>query len=441
MTPALRGVTRAVATASVIAVALFLLFVGLAHLSLRNGSAAVAGAVNAAFAEQALDRESSWRFGDTEIGAHQYNDCLILYQAMDQRAPAARLAISPLSVPVKTDDSCAVLADVAAGQAAPAPRYYHQYLHAHTTLARMLVPAMGVSGLRGLYKLALTIALLAGIGTAVIAMTRRRRVAAHAAWLAIFLVFARGFGLESFGQSLGHGPADLVAVGFLLFVQRMSVERALSGRAAVLASGVFGALTMQFEFLTGGLPLGLAIVIGALPLALAQDAGMGATLLRATAAYATGAVVTALCKLALVAITFGGAALVAFGRQFLFRAGLSDVSQRDVPVGPGEFGDHLWAGLEGMAPGMHALIVGLLLIAVAAGIWGWRRLRREGGVARLRANAIAASMLVPPLWLVALWQHSAQHAWFMDRILAWDIAAGAMLFALAIGADARREPD
>lgn len=440
MAPALRGIPRTVAGAGGIALALFLLFIGLAHLSLRADRAAIAAPVLAAFADGSLDREASWLHGDTGIGAHQYNDCLVLYQAMDDRAPAARRAISPLSVPVDTDNSCAVLADFAAGTVEPPLRYYHQYLHAHTTLARLLVPTLGVSGLRGLYKLVLTLTLLAGIGYALIGLTRGRRMAEHAAWLALFLVFARGFGFETFGQSLGHAPADLVAMAFLLAIQRGSADAPLSARQAALASAVLGALTMQFEFLTGGIPLGLAMVVGALPLALAQDEVIERSVMHAAIAFLSGAVATALLKLALIASTFGSAALLAFGRQLLFRAGLSDASERDLPVAAAEFADHMWAGLEGLAPGMHMLIVGLLLCMIAAGAWGWQAMRQAGGVTRLRGGLIALSMLIPPFWLVLLWQHSAQHAWFMNRILAWDMAAGAVLFVLGIAAKRHGAP-
>jgi len=428
-----RGLARAMLAAAIVALGVFLAFFALAYLSLGTDRAALTARINAAFVDGTLDPQASWRHGDTNIGAHQYNDCLILFQAMDDRAPAALRAVSPLSVPVDTDQACETLAGFAAGRIAPPTRHYHQYLHAHTTLARLLLPSLGVSGLRGLYKLALTLTLLAGIGYALMGLARERRMAEQAAWLTLFLAFSRWFGLESFGQSLGHGPADLVPLAFLLFLMRASASAPLTQRAAIVGSAIFGALTMQFEFLTGGLPLGLAIVIGALPLALPREEGSATVLLRSVAAYLSAVVTTAAAKLVLITLVFGPATLFGTGRQLLFRTGLSRTATRDVPVGWSEFADHVWAGMGSLAPGMHSLAVGMVLLAGAAGGWGYRQLRSVADPAvRLRAVALLGSMLVPLLWMVVFWQHTAEHAWFMDRILVWIIAAGGALFVLAV---------
>lgn len=428
-----RSAVGAVLIGAAVALAIFGVFQVLAIASLRIDRNTLARPVVAAFASGAIDAEASWLHGNTEIGSHQYNDCLILFQAMDDRAPARLRAISPLSVPVDTDNSCAALRGFASGQVQPPTRFYHQYLHAHTTLARWLVPQLGVAGLRGLYKLLATLLLLAGTGYALMGLVRGPRAREAGAWLAIFVVFARWFGLESFGQSLGHGPADLVVLAFLLFLARGSAERPLGARAALVGAAAFGALTVEFEFLTGGLPLGLAVVLGAVPLALSVDAGNGWTLLRAVIAFSIAAGTTMIAKLLLVAIMFPAGALATIEHQLLFRVGLEQTARRDTAVRGYEFVTHLWAGLEGMASGMHILVLGSLAIALVAGGWGYRRLRVSVDAGeRFRATALAASLLVPPLWLVLFWQHSAEHAWFMDRILTWDIAGGMALFALAV---------
>jgi len=432
-----RALITTFAAATIIAVGLYAAFLALSFMSLRTDRTVLIGRINTAFADKVLDPQASWLQGNTEIGAHQYNDCLILFQAVDDRAPSDLRAISPLSVPVDTDNACATLADFAAGRAAPPTRFYHQYLHAHTTLARLLVPSLGVAGLRGLYKLAITLTLLAGIGYTVLGLMRGRHMAVDAAWLVIFLAFSRWFGLESFGQSLGHGPADLVALVFLLYLQRSSSAQPITPGKAIAASAVFGALTMQFEFLTGGLPLGLSIVIGALPLALSCGPDVLFVVARSVLAYITAVIVTASVKLTLVSITFGPTALMDLGRQFLFRTGLSHVASRDTPVGWTEFWKHSWAGVEALAPGMHSFAVGTLAISIMAAAWGYSRLRTAMDAGeRLRAVALLGSMIVPPLWMVIFWQHTSEHAWFMDRILVWLIAAGGALFVLSLESNA-----
>lgn len=434
--PMLRAIAATLPVATGIALAVFGAFLLLTVASLRTDRAALARPVTAAFADGALEPQASWLLGDTAIGAHQYNDCLILFQALDDRGPARLRAVSPLSVPVDTDRSCAVLEDFVDGRVQPPPRYYHQYLHGHTMLARWLVPRLGVAGLRGLYRLAIGIVLLAGIGYAMLGIARGRRPVEAAVWAVVFLAFARWFGFESFGQSLGHGPADLVPLAFLLFLARGSADAPMRVRTAVTGSALFGALTMQFEFLTGGLPLGLAIVTGAVPIA---TGGQGAAPVRAVVAFATAAATTAVAKLVLVATVFPAGAIGDMLHQLRFRVGLAGAVRRDTPVGWDEFRDHVSAGLEGLAPGMHTLTLGMLVLACVAGGWGYARLRGDADL-RGRAGALLASMLVPPLWLVVFWQHSAEHAWFTDRILVWLIAGGAALFVLAIGARQNSRP-
>jgi hypothetical protein len=433
-----RGVVGTMLAAALIAAVIFLVFHALALASLRTDRASMAAPIAAAFADGALEREASWRIGDTENGAHQYNDCLILFQAWDDRAPAVLRAVSPLSVPVDTDNACATLADVVAGHTAPPVRHYHQYLHAHTTLARLLVPMVGVQGLRGLYKLALSLTLLAGISYALLGLAQGRRKAVSCVWLVIFLAFARWFGLESFGQSLGHGPADLIVLLFILFLARGSATVPLTPRVVVLASAAFGSLTLQFEFLTGGLPLGLAIVIGAVPLALSDRHNPADTVVRSVVAFLVAVIATVGMKVALIAALFGAVPLIDVGRQFLFRTGLGPAVVRDLPASGPDYASHVFAGLEALSPGMPMLVIGVMALAITAGGWGYARLRLAmDPVLRQRAIALIGSMLVPPLWMVGFWQHTAEHAWFMDRILVWIIAAGSALFVLALGERAR----
>lgn len=417
----------------------FLMFLILAIVSLtQTDRPRFSAAVVRAFSTGALSPQRSWEFQNTRIGAHQFNDCLILYQSLDDRAPVLQRAISPLSVPLDSDFPCAQLADLATvGKAGP-PRFYHQYLHAHTTVARLLVPAAGVSGLRELYRLSITLVLLAGAGFAMIALAQNQKRRLATIWLIAFVVFARWFGLESFGQSLSHGASDLILIGFLFCLSRASISAPLSSKGATLAAALFGACTMQFEFLTGGLPLGLASVIGAMPLAYAPGVAVVRTTAHAAVAFSTAAFATVLAKVIVGITLFGFAPFADLPRQALFRAGIAENSLRDQPVDWGDFLLTLWAGLGGLASGMHWLIFGTLTLAATAGFWGYGKVRKaEAAGDKLLAICLALSSLVPLAWLLIFKQHTTQHAWFMDRILVWTIVAGLALFALAITGEER----
>lgn len=427
----------ALAVGALAGIAIFLAALALAWASLGAGNDRLLAQVRAGFASGSLRAEASWLFGDTDIGVHQFNDCLILFQAADARASRWQRAVSPLSVApsaaAETGGACAQLAALAAGSPAAPPRFYHRYVHLHTTLVRLLVPALGVAGTRELYRLTLSLLLLGALGYLLAALARGGRIESNGVLLVVAAVFARWFGLESFGQSLGHAPADGCALAFLLFLARSAAERPLSRRAALIGAALFGGATMAFELLTGGLPLGLAMVVGLVPVALDDREPPLPAMANAALAYGAAAASCLLAKLALAAAVFGPAALADSAGQLLFRTGLSHAPNHDQPAGWGAFFGHAWAGLDSLAPGMHWLVAGSLALALVAGGWGYGVLRRAPEAAeRDRAVALAASALVPPLWLVIFWQHSSEHAWFMDRLLTWPIAAGVALFLLAV---------
>lgn len=421
-----------------VGIATFLIFLALAYASLGADRNALAGQVRSAFASQQLEVAKPALFGDTDLGTQQFNDCLILYHSIDDRAPRRELAVSPLSSPLESDFPCVKLHTLVFQGADASPRFYHRYLHAPTTLARLLVPSLGVRGTRELYRMAISLLLLAGIAYALIGLARDKTRDADAIWLILFLVFARLFGFETFGQSFGHGPADLL-IGYLLLLSRASAGGPLSTRAALLAAAAFGALTMEFEFLTGGLPLGLALVLGTLPLALRPDAALGRTTAGAACAYVAAALACAMAKLAVVLAVFGSAPLTDAGHQLLLRTGIGAPPGRDGPPADwSQYFGRLWAALDALAPGMHWLVVGLLVLSLVAGGWGYRRLRSADRFAdRAWATALLGSNLVILLWMVVFWQHTAAHAWFMARLLVWPLASGTALFVLAL----RRAPN
>lgn len=429
----LRDLLSAAVSAAIIGLVTFSMIVALAFLSLKSDRDAASREIQTGFETGALFVDADWRFADVRIGAHQTNDCLILLQAIDQRASVAQLSITPLSAPIGTESMCLALSDAAAGSFDPDLRFYHNYVHTQTSVVRLLLPLLGVDGVRALFKLAISVVLIVGFAMAAIGLADRRAPMRNAIWLLVFALFGRWFGFESFGQSLGHGPSDLLILAFLLFLARGSRDAPMQERTALIGSALFGALTMGFEMLTGGIPLGLAVTIGCVPVALAHDARIATATLRCAVAYLTAVVAVAVAKIAAVALVFGTEPVVAAARQFLFRAGVDYAQNPDAPAGAHEFFTRIWAGFESMAPGMHWLAVGMVSLGLVLGGWGYAQLRQmKCPATRFQAAAMAGSALVIPLWMVTFWQHTAQHAWFMDRILIWPMAAGLVLFLMAV---------
>lgn len=409
--------------------AFFLAFAALNYLSLRQDATVARGAVIAAFTAGELGHPESLR-GNTAVGQHQFNDCLILAMALDRGAPAAQLAVSPIR-PVfsRTDGPCGDLDRYAHGEAPDGLLYfYHNYIHGQTMLTRFLLPRIGVKGMRAGYHLLGSLLLLAGLLTAMLSLVRRRRAGLF--WLIAFLCFARFFGLEAFGQSLGHGPSDLVLLGMALLLAVAGSRGGARPRSLILAAAAFGALTMIFELLTGGVPLGLALLIGGTAFAMREEDEIAPCILAAVTAFSAAIAACVLCKAALVVAQFGGGALRIPGLALAVRTGNLHVPGRAEPFSPIVFVARLVEGLDSLVPGMRWLAFGILTLAFGFGAWGFQRLRRTPE--RAKAALLAASWLPILLWFPIFSQHTIEHAWFMDRILVWLAISGFSLFALAV---------
>ncbi|MDH7637888.1 hypothetical protein [Sphingomonas oryzagri] len=400
--------------------------------SIGYRKADAAAAVRAAFASGEL-QDDAYLTGDTDRGIHQFNDCLILYQAIDQAAPKSALATSPLAT---FDDPCRSLRALADGTPQPQAFLYHRYIHGHTIVARYALPHISVSALRAIYKSGQTLILAIGIGLALVHLVSGRgRRLDHLFWLVTFGTLARWFGLESFGQSLGHGPADMVLLAFLL---SLYVCRCMGGAAAWVVAplgALFGLGTIVFEFLTGGIPLGWAVLIGALPFALPPDTPpdrMARAVLSGIVAFSTTVAAAMGAKLWLVWQNFGSAGLHSITDELAVRTGLvSGGEQADISLRG--FVEAVWRGSGSLAVGMHLMSALAIFAALACGAWGlWRLARDADGTLRMRAWLLAGSNGAILLWIALFSQHFIVHCRFMDRMFAWTLASGFALFALAL---------
>ena len=441
-----------------VAVLIMLLFFIASYFSLGRQLETARSNVRAAFASGELLPGANKALGNTILGVHQFNDCLILGMSIDQRPGLEReLLVSPIraafsatvedrgvgatlppTIVERSDpaEPCPVLYHLAEGDTPlTGVEYYHRYLHGQTILVRYLLPVMSVNMIRLLYSSLLSLTVTAGFAYSLIMLATGVRHATYLVWAVVFVAFSRWFGLESFGQSLSHGPSDLIIVAYLLFLCIAS-RRGLGAPALLMSSAVFGSLTMIFEFLTGGLPLGAALMIGLIPLVLRQDAArlrMAGVTLQCLLAFATAAVACIVLKILIALATFGFGVLPDFFDALGKRMSIGDTSSMS-NGGLMVFGSKIIGGLSGLAGNMRLLAGLTIALAVVAGIWGFTTIRMCSLSDRLREQSLflLASNVVIPVWLVAFWQHTIQHAWFMDRILVWPIASGFALFTLGV---------
>jgi hypothetical protein len=386
------------------------LFMGLNYFSLNRGGEA---RVSEAFQTGALSNQD-YRM-DPVHGLHQFNDCLILGMALDQRYSPTELAISP-SIPFETPKK--ICKQLGTGKRTSGRHFYHNYIHGHTMLVRYLLPELSVQNIREVYRLSITIILFIGIAISLFRIARQEFVKESACFLFVLTVFARFFGLETFGQSLGHGPSDFILVGFVVFLAIST--RNLSSRALTFAGASFGALTMIFEFMTGGLPLGLAVIAGLSWFSLRQPNFRSVAC--ALFAFLVAAFTCLTVKFMLVAYVFGTSALWQVGSAAANRVGGSVGSEISDPNRG--FLTAILQGMDAMIPGLGSMAILFVIIAMISGCWALFRSPSS------EAKLLAASNLSIFMWLAVFQQHTTIHAWFMDRMFVWAIASGFTIFGL-----------
>jgi len=379
--------------------------------------------------------ENPYQEGSTTIGSHQWNDCLITAMAIDQRGDRTRLALSPIiagfpGLPADANP-CAILKKLISGTPPDAELYYYdRYVHGATVLLRYLLPHFRIGQIRSLYRATLTGILVAGLALTLIGIARYRRFAEFAVLAITFLALTRFFGLESFSQSLGHGPADLIAATYVLSIAVM-VSAPVGPAVVIIAAALFGSLTIVFELFTGGVPLGLAMVIGLASLGVRSEDQSREFMLTscATVAFCAAAVVTYLLKVAATSYIAGPGVI-------------ADIAGQLVHYSPGsELGPNVFAAAAAIARSIGVLAGGMTLLAsafalgaIAAGGYGLRYTLRQVSSPAIRRRTIllAVSVLPIPAWFMVFPNQVAIHAWFMDRIIVWVIAAGFSVFLLAI---------
>jgi len=447
---------RAVAVV-VAAVALFFVLSCASTLVDRNTIAANLEAANARHAFT-----QTWATGTGRaIPRFGGNDCLLLaallqdYPSRAAQAISARIPPADAQPPARAGDPTipACLQLIAAlerpDHADPDAVYYHRYLHGQRVFAALSLAVVSPEVL-GRLTLALNIVclllvLLPALRRWRTGEWRERGFAATAAMLLLF------DGLWLFGIYFSFGLSDLVLAVFLLYAYRREIAHAPEPVFAT-AVAFFGVATAVFEFLTGGIPFGLALLLGITALdgpddrtALLRRAFHGALI------FALAILVVFAIKLTLVMLLIDPNVLAEFRAALSTRTGSSFVAN----LPPQEiawvarFGidvsalDRHWIyavlymlarlGYATFVIGYGSPVVGMAIMGaavVATAILLIRRARaaREP-VARTRLLVLFASALVMPLWSLVFLSHTLLHAIWMVRPFAWFIAlAGILIF-------------
>ena len=389
------------------------------------------------------------------------NDCLFLATLLQDypnrlaQTISARIPPADAQPPARAGDPTipACLQLIAAlerpDHADPNAVYYHRYLHGQRVFAASALAVVAPEALGWIVLLLNVICLLAVLLPALkrgrTGAWRERGFAAIAATLLLF------DGLWLFGIYFSFGLSDLVLSVFLLYAYRRGFAHAPEP-VFTTAVALFGAATAIFEFLTGGIPFGLALLLGIIALDGPDD--RIALLRRAfhgTLVFALAILVAFAIKLALVMLVIDPNVLAEFRAALSTRTGSSFVAN----LPPQEiawisaFGidvaslDRHWIyavfymlarlGYATFVIGYGAPVVGMAIMGAAVITTGVLLIRRASAwhdpVAGERLLILFASALVMPVWSLVFLSHTLLHAIWMVRPFAWFIAlVGILVF-------------
>ena len=325
--------------------------------------------------------------------------------------------------------------------------YYHRYLHGQRVIAAFALAALSPEALGWIALLLNVVCLL----TVLLSALRRWRGGARergfAAIAATLLLFD---GLWLFGIYFSFSLSDLVLSVFLLYAYRRGLAHAPEPIFAV-AVALFGVATAVFEFLTGGIPFGLALLLGIVALDGPDDrAALIRRAFHGSVIFALAILVAFAIKLALVMLLIDPHVLSEFRAALSTRTGSSFVAN----LPPQEIAwvsalgidvaslDRHWVyavlymlarlGYATFVIGYGSPVVGITLMGLAV-LASFALLVRgtRGGhdpVARIRLFILFASALVMPAWSLVFLSHTLLHAIWMVRPFAWFVALAGMLF-------------
>ncbi|MEJ0024017.1 MAG: hypothetical protein WDN76_11700 [Alphaproteobacteria bacterium] len=427
------GLWRAALTAIAVSILLSGVLIACNVLSASFPREPIQREVRRAFAERQL-QNYGWLVYNSTIGMHQFNDCLVLLEAVDDRAPLIKRALSPTISGASVGQGgggftvpCPPLRAFVNGERPPLlpSDHYHRYVHGNVALTAALLQITSIKSLHEWYgALSLLLPLLA---TALALWRLARGGVRDAGPLTLSFVALNGvllataFGVQYYGQSLAHFPADILLSLYLLTVIGLGA-RLSSLSLACGCAAAFGALTMYFEFLTGGLPMGLSMVL-ALACVRTLDSpqrGDWARIGANAAAFLFGFVCIYAMKQTLTGYVFGADVLAASGERletWVSGAKIGETFHR-----LGFFSPVIGGGSISMATLLIASSAGAFGAGVATMGFRWR-------TTPIGAWGVAIAALIIPAWYLTLRLHTYAHAFMMIRIMMSFFTASYFLLA------------
>ena len=443
---------KAVFISLCVPIMLSLVFLMLNLFAVNLSSERIQSSVRLAF-EQGELLEKDRLDGDAQRGADQFNDCLIITMALLRSQEMMKDALSPLMIPknpyknphMSICDSLHQLVNAAGIKLDDSEQYerYHRYLHGHRTLAAIFLNVTDLTTTRFLLKSSVygLLILLFVYGLYKIIRIKLKfggNFEAHDEMIqgGSLIILALGFfmfyGLTYFGQSFTHAPFAILMLLFILLAFKINLMRCSLINLYVLVA-IFGSVSMYFEFLSGPLPLGFAVVLGVISILWKGKDHIEENLRRslfAVTVFMASALICYIVKLAITSYVFDEAIFSEVKNGLLFRTGTSSTYNTSLSYkiidainqlrwNLGQIG---W-GSEKM--GYSAIGFCILQIIVVSPIFMSKKVSSN---IKARILMLFLSVLGISAWYAIFLNHTVEHAWFMVRLLVWPIISGWLLW-------------
>lgn len=304
---------------------------------------------------------------------------------------------------------------------------YDRYILGMRLLGRVMLSAMPVQTMRRVL-LVVSYGLLGVIGITAGCILWRARSPADmqraAGCLAIALCFALFHSAHYFDAMLTFAPMDWTQFLFVLLALIFPLGRMRSPHLAAYAAS-YGSMIAIFEYMTGGIPLALAL----LPLLLAlgwQDSASGypRKLMILWGAFCVAVVATFAFKQIYAAM------LLANTDSFIAALLHRTYGHLDADESARYSLTHLVALYYrgSWLVGIGSSRIGAVLVAGSLALIALAALRKQPALAQLRI-ASWLSLLAPAAWVVVFLNHTILHAFFMARLLIIPIVVATVLVA------------
>jgi hypothetical protein len=308
---------------------------------------------------------------------------------------------------------------------------YDRYILGMRVLGRVLLSVTSVRALRHIL-LGTAYALLGLIG--IVALYRFGRTtntferARAAGYVAIAACFALFYGVHYFGATLYFGPMDCVQYAFILASLVWPLEDLRPARLAVYAAS-YGSLIAIFEFMTGGIPLALALLPLLLALGFRGDKpAYFQKLVQLWGCFCLAAVASFAIKV-ILAVAYLGRPNT-FVPALLYRTYGSFHASPEASYSISYLMEiyHINSAVIAWSSrhlGTGLVIAGLGIVSVVT----WQNRNAEWPSNRPVQLACWLSLAALAAWVAVFLNHSILHPFFMVRLLVIPIIAGAVLTA------------